>query len=101
MSAPQILSTGRALPELVVTNEDLSRRVDTDDQWVFSRTGIHSRHFCREERGIDLAIASARQALNRAGLKAEDIGVCMVATFTPDYASPSTACLLQKELGLK
>ena len=101
MSAPQILATGRALPALVVTNEDLSRRVDTDDQWVFSRTGIHSRHFCREERGIDLALRAASQALERAGLTAKDIGVCLVATFTPDHASPSTACLLQKELGLE
>ncbi len=101
MSAPQILATGRYLPERVVTNEELSKTVDTNDQWVFSRTGIHSRRFCVEESGLDLAAAAARQAMERAGLTASDIGVCLTATFTPDHASPSTACLLQRELGLK
>ena len=101
MSAPQILATGRYLPERVVTNEELSKTVDTNDQWVFSRTGIHSRRFCVEESGLDLAAAAARQAMERAGLTASDIGECLTATFTPDHASPSTACLLQRELGLK
>lgn len=101
MSAPKILSTGRCLPRRIVTNEDLSRMVDTNDEWVFSRTGIHQRRFCDGESGLDLALGSARQALERAGLKPEDIGVCLVATFTPDYASPSMACLVQKELGLR
>ncbi|MGI5962549.1 MAG: beta-ketoacyl-ACP synthase III [Lawsonibacter sp.] len=100
MSAPKILSTGRCLPAWVVTNEELSKTVETNDEWVYSRTGIHARHFCREESGLDLALGAARQALDRAGLKAEDIGVCLVATFTPDYASPSMACLLQKHLGM-
>ena len=101
MSAPQILATGRYLPERLVTNEELSKTVDTNDQWVFSRTGIHSRRFCVEESGLDLAAAAARQAMERAGLTASDIGVCLTATFTPDHASPATACLLQRELGLK
>lgn len=101
MSAPKILSTGRCLPRRIVTNEDLSRMVDTNDEWVFSRTGIHQRRFCDGESGLDLALGSAQQALERAGLKPEDIGVCLVATFTPDYASPSMACLVQKELGLR
>ena len=100
MSAPRILATGRCLPERVVTNEDLSRTVDTNDQWVFSRTGIHQRHFCTSETGLDLAVSAARQAMDRAGVTAADIGVCLVGTFTPDHASPSTACLLQRELGL-
>ena len=101
MSAPRILATGRGLPVRVVTNQDLSRSVDTSDEWVFSRTGIHSRRFCDGESGLDLALAAARQAMDRAGLAASDIGVCLVATFTPDHASPSTACLLQRELGLE
>ncbi len=100
MSAPKILSTGRKLPAQVVTNEELSKTVDTSDEWVYSRTGIHARHFCAGETGLELAEGAARQALDRAGLTAEDIGVCLVATFTPDYASPSMACLLQKQLGL-
>lgn len=101
MSAPKILSTGRCLPRRVVTNQELSLRVDTNDEWVYSRTGIHQRHFCDGEQGLDLALESARQALERAGLRAEDIGVCLVATFTPDHASPSMACLLQRELGMR
>ena len=101
MSAPKFLATGRCLPAKVVTNDDLSRTVDTNDEWVFSRTGIHARHFCQEESGMDLAEGAARQALARSGLKPEDIGVCLVATFTPDFASPSMACMLQQRLGLK
>ncbi|MCI9155578.1 MAG: ketoacyl-ACP synthase III [Lawsonibacter sp.] len=101
MSAPRILATGRCLPQRVVTNEELSRRVDTSDEWVFSRTGIRSRHFCVEETGLDLAAKAACQAMDRAGVTVADVGVCIVATFTPDHASPSTACLLQRELGLE
>lgn len=100
MSAPRILATGRCLPAQVVTNEELSERVDTNDEWVFSRTGIHQRHFCTGETGLDLAASAARQAMDRAGITAADVGVCLVGTFTPDHASPSTACLLQRELGL-
>ena len=100
MSAPQILATGRCLPARTVTNEELGKRVDTSDEWVFSRTGIHSRRFCVEETGVELAARAARQAMDRAGLSPADIGVCLAATFTPDWASPSTACLLQRELGL-
>lgn len=100
MSAPKIISTGRCLPARVVTNQDLSQQVDTNDEWVFSRTGIRSRHFCAGETGLDLAEGAARQALERAGLTPADIGLCLVATFTPDCASPSMACLLQHRLGL-
>lgn len=101
MSAPKILSTGRCLPKRVVTNEELSRFVDTSDEWVYSRTGIHNRCFCTEESGLDLAERAARQALDRAGVTPEEIGVCLVATFTPDYASPSFSCLLQRQLHLQ
>ena len=100
MSAPQILATGRCLPVRVVTNEELSKTVDTSDEWVYSRTGIHQRRFCTTETGVELAVEAARQAMDRAGLTPADIGVCLVGTFTPDHASPSTACLLQRELGL-
>lgn len=100
MSAPRILATGRCLPSRAVTNEELSRTVDTNDEWVFSRTGIHQRYFCGSETGLDLAVSAARQAIERAGVTAAEISVCLVATFTPDHASPSTACLLQRELEL-
>ena len=71
MSAPQILATGRCLPSRVVTNEDMSRMVDTSDDWVFSRTGIHQRRFCTTETGVDLAEGAARLALERAGVRPE------------------------------
>lgn len=101
MSAPHILATGRAMPSRVVTNEDMCSMVETSDEWIFTRTGIHSRYYCQGERGADLAEQAARQAMERAGLKPEDIGVCLVATFTPDFATPSTACQMQKRLGLQ
>lgn len=100
MSAPHILATGRCLPDRVVTNQELSQTVDTSDEWVYSRTGIRCRHFCGPETGLDLAVEAARQAMERANLSPADIGVCLVATFTPDSASPSVSCLLQRELGL-
>ncbi len=101
MSAPQILATGRCLPSRTVTNEDICRMVETTDEWIFTRTGIRSRYYCQGERGADLAEGAARQALERSGLSPEDIGVCLVSTFTPDFATPSTACQLQKRLGLR
>ena len=71
MSAPHILATGRCLPARVVTNEEISKRVDTSDEWVFSRTGIHERRFCTTETGVDLAEGAARRALEQAGIAAE------------------------------
>ncbi len=88
MSAPKFLATGRCLPAKIVTNDDLSRTVDTNDEWVFSRTGIHARHFCQEESGMDLAEGAARQALERSGLKPEDIGVCLSPLLPPTLPAP-------------
>ncbi|MEA4893231.1 MAG: beta-ketoacyl-ACP synthase III [Peptococcaceae bacterium] len=97
----RILATGRALPLHSVTNEQLSSKVDTSDQWIRERTGIGSRYFCGEgESCLSLAVAAGRQALARSGLDPEEIGLCLAATFTPEYATPSTACLVQEALGL-
>ena len=101
MSAPQILGTGHCVPKRVVTNDELSETVETSDEWIYTRTGIHSRHFSAGENGLDLAEAAARQALESAGVSPEEIGVCLVGTCSPDRASPSTACRLQKVLGLQ
>ena len=96
-----LLATGGALPRRVVTNDDLSRMVDTSDEWVTSRTGIRERRFCSDdETSTTLAIAAARQALDRSGLAPEEIGCCVCATITPEYATPSMACLVQKALDL-
>lgn len=100
MKGIDIISTGRGLPQKVVTNDDLSKIVDTNDEWISTRTGIKSRHFCDGEANWELAYQAANQAITRAGIDKRDIGILVVGTFTPDYATPSVACILQKELGL-
>ncbi len=100
MQGLEIVATGRALPKKVVTNDDMSRLVETDDEWIRSRTGIGQRHFCEEESCTTLAIEAGRKAIEKSGIDKDEIGVVLVATTTPDYAFPSTACIVQKELGL-
>lgn len=100
MSGIKIKGTGRSLPERVLTNDELSRMVDTSDEWITTRTGIRERHICKEETHAGLCAAAARAALERAGVLPEQIGVCIVATMTPDTLIPSAACTLQKALGL-
>lgn len=100
MTGLQILGTGRSLPRKVLTNEDMRQFVDTSGEWITSRTGIHTRHLCQEETCTTLAAQAGKKALEAAGLSPKDIGLCIVATFTPQWATPSVACLVQKELGL-
>ena len=100
MNGLKLISTSSAMPAGVVTNEDLTKIVDTSDEWITSRTGIHIRRRCGEgESHTQLCLAAARQALERSGISPEEIGVCLVATFTADHLNPATACILQKELG--
>ncbi len=100
MSGLKILGTGRGLPQKAVSNDDLSRLVDTNDQWISTRTGIRQRYFCQEESCTDLAVLAAQNALQKANIDPEKIGICLVATFSPQYTTPSTACLVQAALGL-
>lgn len=101
MQGIHIVATGRALPSKIVTNDDLSQRMDTSDEWIRSRTGIGQRYQCGEsESCASLAIEAARTALERSGIEKEEIGAVIVATTTADYAFPNTACLVQKALGL-
>lgn len=101
MKGLKIVSTGRCVPSRVVTNEDMSRMVDTSDEWITSRTGIKTRRFCGEgESSLTLAVGACRQAIERAGVRPEEIGICIVCTVTPDSIAPTTAALLQKELEL-
>ena len=99
----KILGTGRALPENVVTNNDLAKTVDTSDEWVISRTGIRERRIASPETATsDLASEAALKALAKAGVKAEDIDLIIVATSTPDFSAfPATACVVQKNIGAK
>ena len=97
----RITGTGSYLPPKVVTNDDIAKTLDTTDEWIFSHTGIHSRHVAGEgETTSTMAAEAARRAMEAAGAKPEEIGLIVVATSTPDFATfPSTACLVQARLG--
>ena len=98
----RIIGTGSYLPPRVVTNAELARRVDTSDEWIVSRTGIRQRHIADEHQtSSDLALEASREALHAAGVKPNDLDLIIVATSTPDYVFPSTACLLQAKLGVR
>lgn len=95
-----IIGTGSYVPERVLTNEDLSKFVDTSDEWITTRTGIKERHIAAaDEATSDMATKAALRALEAANMKAEDIELIIVATVTPDMFFPSTACFVQKKLG--
>ena len=101
MNALRLIATGGALPGRTVTNEELSRTVDTSDEWITTRTGIRTRHWCTEgENAATLAIAAAKQALERSGLAPADIGCCICATLSAPDATPSVACQVQAALTL-
>ena len=96
-----ITGLGSYLPERVVTNDDLARRLDTSDEWIRSRTGIRERHYAADEEATsDLALAATRRALTDAELDAEDIDVLIIATTTPDHPVPATAPIVAAKLGL-
>jgi len=95
-----ILGTGKYVPEQVLTNQQLEQMVETNDEWIVSRTGIKERRIAAsDEATSDLAYKAAQQALENAGLTAGDIDLIIVATITPDMFFPSTACLVQEKLG--
>jgi 3-oxoacyl-[acyl-carrier-protein] synthase III len=98
----RIIGTGSFLPPNVVTNDDLARRVDTSDEWIVTRTGIRQRHIADpEQASSDLAVEASRAALAAAGVGAGELDLIIVATSTPDFVFPSTACLVQARLGVK
>jgi len=98
----RIVGTGGYLPPTIVTNDELAKRVDTSDAWIQARTGIRQRHIAdKSQASSDLALEASRRALDAAGIKAEQIDLIVVATSTPDFVFPSTACLLQAKLGVK
>lgn len=97
----RIAGTGSYLPKKILTNAELERMVDTTDEWIFTRTGIRERHIVADDEFTsDLALHAARNAIESAGIKAEDIDLIIVATTTPDKIFPSTACILQQKLGI-
>ena len=96
----RIAGTGSYLPEKVLTNADLEKMVDTNDEWIVSRSGIRERHIAADgETTGDLAFHAATRALEAAGLAGSDVELIVLGTTTPDLIFPSTACLLQHRLG--
>ena len=96
-----VRGVGAALPARVVTNQELAGKVDTSDEWIRQRTGIRQRYVAGEgETTSTLATKAAEAALSRAGLKADDIDLIVVATSTPDYTFPATATQVQANLGM-
>jgi 3-oxoacyl-[acyl-carrier-protein] synthase-3 len=96
-----ITGTGSALPEKRLTNDDLSKMVETNDEWIVQRTGIRERRIAGEgESTATLAAAAARKALDAAGLQPSDLDLIIVATITPEMVFPSTACFVAASLGL-
>ena len=101
MTFSRIVGTGSYLPARVVTNRDLESLVETSDDWIVSRTGIRQRHIAADEEFTsDLALHACRAALASAGRAGADIDLIVLATSTPDMVFPSSACLLQKKLGV-
>ncbi len=98
----KILGVGSYLPEKIITNDDLSRMVDTSDEWITERTGIKLRHIASEnEKTSDLAYRAAIDALKSAGITSTDLDAILVATTTPDDTFPATATKVQKLLGMQ
>src|SRR5689334_14686419 len=96
-----VVGTGSYLPEKILTNRELSELVDTSDEWIVTRTGIRERRIAADDQnGSDLALHAAHRALEAAGIRADQLGLLIVATTTPDMIFPSTACILQAKLGV-
>jgi 3-oxoacyl-[acyl-carrier-protein] synthase-3 len=95
-----ITATGSFFPERMVSNDDLTRYMDTNDEWIRTRTGIHQRRWSEPGTGAsDLALPALRQALERRGLDPAELDAIVVATISPDHVFPATACLLQERIG--
>ncbi|AFT82206.1 ketoacyl-ACP synthase III [Leuconostoc carnosum] len=99
MEQIKIVASARQIPQRTVTNDELSAMMDTDDQWIYSRTGIHERHVVTTENTSDLALKVAQKLLEQSNYDANDIDFILVSTMSPDATSPNTAALVQAGLG--
>jgi 3-oxoacyl-[acyl-carrier-protein] synthase-3 len=98
----RVVGCGAYLPERIVTNDELARRIETTNEWIVERTGIRERRIAAEgERTSDLALHAARRALKRAGVHAADVDLIVLATTTPDDTFPATATKVQAALGME
>src|SRR5207249_1678087 len=97
-----IIGTGSYVPKKILTNKDLSRMVETSDEWITTRTGIKERRIAaKDEFTSDLAARAAMRAIQKAGISPGEIDLIIVATITPDMPFPSTACLVQQKIGAR
>lgn len=99
MQGLKILGTGSYTPELTVTNDDMAKIVDTNDEWIKTRTGMSVRHYNNGEPSWYMGAMASKQAIETAGISPEDIGLIIDTTITPDFHTPSTACMIQREIG--
>src|SRR5262249_53296473 len=101
LTGVRIVGTGSYVPDAVVTNDHLHRRFGFDSDWIVKRTGIlERRHALPHQAASDLCTEACRRCIDQAGVKASDIDLLLLATFTPDMSFPSTACLVQDQLRL-
>ncbi|PLX15293.1 MAG: 3-oxoacyl-ACP synthase [Candidatus Muiribacterium halophilum] len=102
MYGVKITGTGRYLPEKEVSNFDMEKMVDTTDEWIRSRSGIEKRRFVAEDQATsDMAFIASKKALEKAGVRPEELDMIIVGTYTPDMPFPSVACMIQGRLGAK
>ncbi len=99
MLGVSIIGTGMYVPNTVVTNDDFAKIVDTNDEWITSRTGIKTRHIATDVTTFQMGGFAAKEAIENAKLSADDIDMIIVSTVTADYSTPSTACLVANEIG--
>ena len=96
----KIVGSGLYVPTSKLSNKQLESIVETTDEWISTRTGISNRHIVSTENTVDLAYESAKRAIEHGNVDPSEIGLIIVATFTPEQLTPSTACLVQSRLGL-
>lgn len=95
----EILGTGAYTPSLRVTNDDMAKIVDTNDEWISTRTGIKARHLADGEPTWKMGVAAAEEALKNAGVDSSEVGLIITTTITSDFSTPSAACVIQSEIG--
>ena len=95
----RIIGTGSSLPKTIVTNDDLSKIMDTSDEWISTRTGIKERHLAKEETTASMSTEAARRAMENAGVTAEEIDLIIVGTVSADHVTPACACEVQAAIG--
>ena len=95
----KIIGIGKGIPERCVTNDELAGFLDTDDEWIVTRTGIKTRYVCTDESLTGLSVTASKQAMEKAGLSASDIDMMICTTLGGDYRTPSLACTVAEQIG--